>query len=297
MAAIPISCPSCRHQFEQTDGRAATCPRCGQAIAVAADAAVEIVAVEAASAAPPPVPRWYILRDNRQTGPFSWSQMQRMVVAGQVQRRDLVWKEGAPGWVEARDVAELFPPPPPERDETMTAQVLEGRNVHAEPPPRPDSYRAGPAPWEHEPAPGAEFFTNLGVHIRRALAWNLGAMPVTDSEHATLKAHGIDNEAAQKYLAWRRSIFLIVAITTCAGAVLHIIAALVGKDFQHRSPFGIFTEIVRMLAQFVMPTTAILAYVYWSNVRLSRLLMVLGWSISFAVPVLIALFPFHWLFN
>src|SRR5262249_4578966 len=92
---------------------------------------------------------------------------------------------------------------------------------------------------------------------------------------------------------WRRSIFLMVAIATTLSALLHIIAALVGKDFHNRSGFGMFTELVRIFSQLVMPVAATLACVFWSNVRLSRLLMVLGWGISFAVPILIALIPFR----
>src|SRR5262249_56435429 len=84
---------------------------------------------------------------------------------------------------------------------------------------------------------------------------------------------------------------------TSISALLHIIAALVGKDFHNRSGFGILTELVRIFSQLVMPAASILACVFWANVRLSRLFMILGWGISFAVPILIALIPFRHLWR
>src|SRR5207249_114000 len=90
MAAIQVSCPACRQQFLKTEGEPAACPRCGHVIATAAEAAPALPAAEPVVPPPlppglPPVPRWYVLRDGRRTGPFDWAQMQRMVVAGQVQ--------------------------------------------------------------------------------------------------------------------------------------------------------------------------------------------------------------------
>ena len=146
MAAIQVSCPACRQQFLKTEGEPATCPRCGHVIATAAEAAPALPAAEPVvpppvPPAPPPVPRWYVLRDGRRTGPFDWAQMQRMVVAGQVQPRDSVWKEGTPDWVQARDVPELRVfSGRAEHSEAMTAEVLEsGPSRPDEPPPRPDA--------------------------------------------------------------------------------------------------------------------------------------------------------------
>lgn len=67
--------------------------------------------------------RWYVFRDERRTGPFSWEQLLEKAVEGDIQPDDLVWSEETAGWVQGRDVIGLFPeepsspplPPPPEK--------------------------------------------------------------------------------------------------------------------------------------------------------------------------------------
>ena len=96
-------------------------------------------------------------------------------------------------------------------------------------------------------------------------------MPVTDSERATLQARGIDNEAAQKYLVWRRSIFFMVAGATSVSALLHVIVALAHGEFKDLSALGVFSELVRIFSQLAMPVAGVFAYLFWARVRLSRL--------------------------
>ena len=59
-----------------------------------------------------PAPRFYYLQDGQSVGPLSLLQMQDRIASGQLLAEDLVWKEGTPQWVAAREIPELFAAPP-----------------------------------------------------------------------------------------------------------------------------------------------------------------------------------------
>lgn len=56
---------------------------------------------------------WYFARGDDERGPFTEPQMRSLIGAGRVLENDLVWKEGMPDWVCARDVPGLVAPSPP----------------------------------------------------------------------------------------------------------------------------------------------------------------------------------------
>ncbi len=64
---------------------------------------------------------WFHARDGQQAGPISFSQLQELARAGQLQATDQVWQEGTAAWVVANRVPVLMPrstaatasPPPP----------------------------------------------------------------------------------------------------------------------------------------------------------------------------------------
>ena len=53
-------------------------------------------------------PKWYILRGGHRIGPLDASQLKYMAGEDQLERADLVWKEGLPQWVQAGQVKGLF---------------------------------------------------------------------------------------------------------------------------------------------------------------------------------------------
>jgi uncharacterized protein DUF4339 len=252
------SCPVCGRGIDRS---ADSCPSCGAALAVEAVSAVPLASARQS--------RWYVLRGDQRLGPYAWEQMKGMAAARQLHQRQHVWEEGTRDWVEAGTVTGLWPERDNVADETVDAE------------------------WDRRPAPGSNFFAVLWLHLRRAFGWTLAHIAVTESEQRTLRERGMDNAAAQSYLAWRRSIFLVVAIATGLSALLHIVTMSV-EGFQNLTGFGVSLEVIGLLTKFAMPITATLAFVFWSRVRLSRWLMVLGWTVAFAVPVLSALFPLHW---
>ena len=47
---------------------------------------------------------WHVSRDGRQIGPFSQAELDEMQSAGQVTGTDLLWREGWPEWVPAKEL-------------------------------------------------------------------------------------------------------------------------------------------------------------------------------------------------
>jgi hypothetical protein len=267
MPAVRLTCSTCQNQFDSNaaPGQQVGCPNCRQLVLV--------------PGAPPELPSWYLLRDRQQSGPYTMPQLSSMAATGQIRPADLVWRERMRTWVPAGTILGLGA----------------GSGAADAPFPLP----AG----EWEPGPnggrgggGSEFWSTIWVCLRRAFSWNLSTVPVTDSERAVLKTGGADQEMVQQYLVWRRSMLLLVAVATSIGALITFITTL-ARGFAGVSAFGALTEVVRMLSQFAMPVTAILACVFWSRLRLSRLLIVVGWTVSFVAPLVIALFPLHWLLD
>src|SRR5262245_13199128 len=76
------------------------------------------------------------------------------------------------------------------------------------PPPTPlPDLRAG-----EPPAAGRirSWWGRVVLHVRRAFAWDLGRLPVRPDEQRLLAGRGVTDAQFQRYLAWRRSVLLIV---------------------------------------------------------------------------------------
>lgn len=62
--------------------------------------------------------QWFIYKEGKQTGPYSFAQLQEEARAGRLIESDLIWAEGFPDWQPASTVENLFsfkqysPPPP-----------------------------------------------------------------------------------------------------------------------------------------------------------------------------------------
>lgn len=79
--------------------------------------------------------QWFVGRDQKQLGPYSWEELVDKAKAGEVGKSDLVWSEGLENWIAAEKVEGLFtfsaeapppipskyntPPPPPSNDTGM----------------------------------------------------------------------------------------------------------------------------------------------------------------------------------
>ncbi len=195
-----------------------------------------------------------------------------MTEGGNVQPADLVWAEGMPNWVEARTLPELFPAGGPQQE-----YLASGAGMFFQP---------GASPTV------SAFWSFLGLQLRRVFSIQLRTLALSPSEREQLSARGIEEETAQRFLVWRRSVFLVVAVVTTIAALWSSIA-LIEKDLFPPSAFGWVTKVVRILSLYAMPVAAVLAAVAWTSHKRSRTFILWGWGISFLVPVVIALFPMH----
>jgi hypothetical protein len=228
--------------------------------------------------------RWHVGRGGQKFGPYPWAQIVEMARTGQLSPADLLWQEGTASWVAASTFGARLPfagpgamPPPA------------GWGAAPGAPPGP-SVPSGPR-VDYKAAAG-----RLGFHFKRAMEWNLHDMPVTPAETEELVALGVDDEDARRYHAWRRSVLWTVFAGGVVTAVLGTISAAATEGPQ-RTQLGGSVEVLRVLAFWVIPIYAWLAARVWARHRRSRRLLTIGWCISFAMPLILALVPLHWAYD
>lgn len=120
---IRWSCSACGKRCKAPpsfSGRKTKCPKCGSSTEVpllvqpTSSAVRDVTPSPVASSVPTPialpsVPRFHLLQNGHQLGPFHLNQMREFVTSRRLGPGDLVWREGTPQWLPARDIADLFP--------------------------------------------------------------------------------------------------------------------------------------------------------------------------------------------
>jgi hypothetical protein len=219
-------------------------------------------------------PNWLIQRGGQQLGPMTWTELAGRARRGELAPMDPVWQEGMPSWVPAHTVAGLFPPAP----------------AAAAPGARPAKVPGATRTAAFAPPPTAGRFARARFHIARAAAWNLRAVGVLADEERALLDRGVDDPAARNYLAYRRSVLLVVGWMATINALLFG----AGVADQGLTDLGTTLEGVRGLAFFVLPVTAFLAARSWTRHRRSRRIVTWGWTVTFLTPLLLELVPSEW---
>lgn len=150
--------------------------------------------------------------------------------------------------------------------------------------------------------------------IARAFSSNLRKVPVGDSEKASLEALGIANPTLQRYLGWRRSIFLVIIVATILSAVLataHEFGVFddapeptateetsdeepVPESKPGKNAFEQFADSVHLISLYSVPVATLAALLCWTRLKLSYRILVAGWCVGSFVPMLIALCPWSW---
>ncbi len=59
--------------------------------------------------------QWYLSREGRRYGPYSWEQMREFAGSGKVMQQDLIWTNQLTDWVKAAEVEGLFKPAQPDQ--------------------------------------------------------------------------------------------------------------------------------------------------------------------------------------
>ncbi|MFP3897161.1 MAG: DUF4339 domain-containing protein [Anaerolineales bacterium] len=81
---------------------------------------------------------WHVHKDGQTLGPYTWEELQQQAESGEINKADMVWKEGMSDWSRADQVQDLLPedpvPPPPPPPPSPPA---DDRQSQSPPPPPP----------------------------------------------------------------------------------------------------------------------------------------------------------------
>jgi hypothetical protein len=249
---------------------------------------------------PPGQAAWLMTRSGSdQYGPYTLAQLADYIAERRILPGDGIWYNGASVRLNANQLppfgavampAPVVPAPAP----AVPTPVAEAARVAEAAPaiaPAPALAAPGyaPAPVYAAPQQG----NKAGLHLKRALSWDLRSLPVEPDEEATLVANGVDDANARRFLVWRRSVLLVVAIPTLISALLKAIDVLT-TDFRAFSGVGVMVELLTLTPLFALPVTAWLAANAWDQHRRSRMILLRGWLFAFLLPLLLALIPFTW---
>lgn len=269
--AIQIPCVSCRVATSADEGVVAVaCATCGVAL-------------------PAPDARgWHLMRGSTTFGPYNVAELAAFIAEGRILPSDNIWHDGATVRIAVGQLPPLgaAPAQPAAPQPAAPQPAAAAPAAYAQPAP---AY----APQPHAYAAPAGGGNKAGLHIKRAFNWDLRSLPVEPQEEAALLANGVDEEDARRYLVWRRSVLLVVAIPTLLSALLKTLGVIL-DGFQPYSGVGILIIFVGLLPLYAMPVTAWLAAKAWDQHRRSRAILVRGWLFAFLTPLLLALVPFAW---
>ena len=241
---------------------------------------------------------WYYSQNGQRFGPLELSELQRLARSGALRSHDLVIQAGAQKWVPASAVNELFPavkldnqpavrkgpPPLPAVDQVVLLSAETG-------------LAAEPILIEIEPESGLPGWLAFPLtHIRRAMSWDLRWLSVTPGEQATLRARGTQHPSLHRYFAWRRSVLFVTFLPALLLAILGTIDTVEG-DHSALSALGRICFGLFILAPYAMPVSVVIAALTWANQRWSGRTLVVGWCVSFLLPLALLLLPAHWLFD
>jgi hypothetical protein len=185
--------------------------------------------------------------------------------------------------------APVEPVPAPAEPAPVAAQPAVEAAPAVAPAPAPAAPVSAPQPAYMAPQQA----NKAGLHLKRAFNWNLRALPVEPDEEAKLVANGVDEPDARRYLVWRRSVLLVVAIPTLVSALLKTISVAT-DDYSGLSGLGTLLNIAVLLPLYAMPLTSWLAANVWDNHRRSRTILLRGWLFAFLTPLVLALIPYTW---
>lgn len=112
-----------------------------------------------------------------------------------------------------------------------------------------------------------------------------------------------------RFLAWRRSVLVLVLVSTVLTAAMDTVTRIVSgprpsltilvnlgtaTEPVQQTLFGDIGDLLWLLSFYAMPASAMLAAICWTRPRASRSILLTGWIASFLVPVAIALTPWSW---
>lgn len=154
--------------------------------------------------------------------------------------------------------------------------------------------------WAPPPVPAGEPAAEpagptLQDHLRRARSWRIGTATPAPKERVALAAAGVDDPLLASYLVWRRSMLVVtmpVILLTGLGALLSLAEIEFGEPFNQ---LGDIAAALPSLAPLVLVGAVALSLASWTDARRSSRILVVGWVISFVMPLIPAVLPLEFL--
>ncbi len=136
----------------------------------------------------------------------------------------------------------------------------------------------------------------LGISARRAYRLNIQTNEVLVQERAALEsqARHITDPDQQAFLAWRRSILLVVAVMFVPLSVSRVFEAFDGPQL---SPIGRAFKLLPALTEALFCIVAFDQLKNWTQWRKQRRILFIAWGLYFLAPFVVYLFPFRSVFD
>lgn len=122
------------------------------------------------------------------------------------------------------------------------------------------------------------------------------AIHPTESERQTITEAGITDPLMQSYAAFRHSVLWMAAPLTVLSALLALIA-LRDLDTELFNSFGVLAQLAPTIGVWILTAATLLALASWSRPAASARILMIGWAVSIALPLLVALCPIDWLLD
>ena len=138
--------------------------------------------------------------------------------------------------------------------------------------------------------------TFLGISARRAYRLNIQTNEVLAQERAALEsqARHISDPDQQAFLAWRRSVLLVVAVMFVPLSVSRVFEAFDGPALP---PVGRAFKLLPAITEALFCLVAFDQLKNWTQWRRQRRVLFIAWGLYFLAPFVVYLFPFRSVFD
>jgi hypothetical protein len=136
----------------------------------------------------------------------------------------------------------------------------------------------------------------VGISLRRAIRLNIKVDEVLPSERAHLEAQArhLRNPEQQAFLAWRRSVLLLVAIMFVPLTGFRFVEAFDGPPLP---PLGRAFVLLPAIAEATFCVVAFNELKRWAQWKRQRRVMFIAWALYFVAPFLVYLYPFRYAYD
>lgn len=136
----------------------------------------------------------------------------------------------------------------------------------------------------------------LGISLRRAFRLQIKTYEVLPSERAVLEAQAghITDPDHQAFLAWRRSVLLLVAIMFVPLTVFRFLESFDGPALPIGARIFVLMPAVAEAAFCVIAFDQLRSWAQW---RRQRRILLIAWALYFAAPFLVYIYPFRSAFD